>query len=87
MGEYQLAWWKTIDTLKHNGHFLFKGQEIWEGIHDEDIEVAYQRLMSPSNNLTEMSLFFFDVQIKVIKDMVCEDICMFQENWEQTDEE
>jgi len=38
MGKYQSAWQKTINTLKHNGHLLFEGQEIREGIHDEDIE-------------------------------------------------
>jgi hypothetical protein len=37
---------------------MFGGQEIWGGIFDEDIEGAYQRLMSPSDNLSKMSLFF-----------------------------
>jgi DNA-binding MltR family transcriptional regulator len=43
--------------------------------------------MSPSNNMFEMSLFFTIVYIKAIEDMVCEDIALFQEIWEQTDEE
>jgi hypothetical protein len=43
--------------------------------------------MSPSNNLSEMSFIFTVVHIKVIEDMVHEDIALFQEIWEQTDEE
>jgi hypothetical protein len=58
MGEYHLTWRNIIDILKNNGHFLFEGQEIWKGIHDEDIKVVYERFMSPLDNLSEMSLFF-----------------------------
>jgi len=36
---------------------MFGGQEIWGGICDEDIEGAYQKLMSPSDNLSKMSFF------------------------------
>jgi len=61
---------------------LFEGQEIREGICDEDIKVVYKRFMSPSNNLSEMSLFFADVQIRVVEAMVHEDIIFFQEIWE-----
>jgi hypothetical protein len=43
--------------------------------------------MSPSDNLSEMSSFFIVVLIKAVKDMVCKDIALFQEIWEQTDEE
>jgi len=73
---------KTIDILKQDGHLLFEGQEIWKGIRDEEIEVTYERLMSPLDNLSKMSLFFIVVQIKVVEDMVCEDIGLFQEIWE-----
>jgi hypothetical protein len=48
-----------------------------EDIRDEDIKVVYQKLMSPSNNLFEMSLFFFVIQIRTIEDMVFEDITLF----------
>jgi hypothetical protein len=34
-----------------------------------------------------MLSFFAFVQIRVIKDMVREDIVMFQNNWEETNEE
>jgi len=58
IGEYHLAWRKAVDILKQDGHLLFKGQEIREGIKDKEIKATYERLMSPSNNLFEMSLFF-----------------------------
>jgi len=58
MGEYHSAWHKTIDILKQDGHIMFKGQEIWEVFKDENIEAMYQRLMSSSDNLFEMSSFF-----------------------------
>ncbi len=47
----------------------------------------YQKLMSPSDNLSKMSLFFAIVHIRAIKDMVHEDITLFQEICEQTNEE
>jgi hypothetical protein len=59
---------------------MFKGQEIWEGIWDEDIEATYQRFMSPSDNLFEMSSFFTIVHIRAIEDMVHEDTTLFQKN-------
>jgi hypothetical protein len=43
---------------------------------------VYKRFMSPLDNLSEMSLFFIDVQIRVVEDMVREDIVLFQEIWE-----
>ncbi len=60
---------------------MFGGQEIWGGIFDEDIEGAYQRLMSPSDNLSKMSLFFVVVQIRAIEDMVHKNIALLQEIW------
>jgi hypothetical protein len=87
IGEYHSTWWKAIDILKQDGHLLFGGQEIWEGIREEDIEVVYERLMSPSGNLSKMSLFFTTIQIRLVKDMVHNDIALFQEIWEQTYEE
>jgi hypothetical protein len=66
---------------------MFRGQEIWEGITDKDIEAMYQRLMSPSDNMFEMSSFFTIVHIRAIEDMVHEDTVLFQKNWEQIDEE
>jgi hypothetical protein len=65
---------KTIDILKLDGHLLFGVQEIWKAIRGEEIEVAYERLMSPLDNMFKMSLFFVVVQIRVIEAMVCEDI-------------
>jgi DNA-binding MltR family transcriptional regulator len=62
-------------------------KKIQEGIKDKDIEDMYERLMSPLNNLFKMSLFFAIVQIGVVKDMVCKDIALFQEIWEQINEE
>ncbi len=62
---------------------MFGGQKIWEGNSDQEIEVAYERLMSPSDNLFEMFFFFAYVQITAIEDMVREDIALFQEIWEQ----
>ncbi len=47
----------------------------------------YERLISPSYNLFKMSLFLTTIQIRVVKDMVHEDIALFQEIWEQTYEE
>ncbi len=43
--------------------------------------------MSPSNNLSKMSLFFIVVLTKVVEDMVHKDIALFQEIWEQKNEE
>jgi len=43
--------------------------------------------MSPLDNLFEMSLFFTIIHIRVIEDMVREDIALFQKIWEQTNEE
>jgi hypothetical protein len=43
--------------------------------------------MSPFDNMSKMSLFFSIVKIRVVIDMVCEDIALFQEIWEQTNEE
>jgi hypothetical protein len=43
--------------------------------------------MSPSDNMAKMSLFFIVVQIKAIEDIMCQDIALFQEIWEQTYEE
>jgi len=61
---------------------MFGGQEIQEGIKDEEIKAMYEKLMSPSDNLSKMSLFFAIVHIRVVKDMVCKDITLFQEIWE-----
>jgi len=47
--------------FKQDGHLLFSGQEIQEGIREEDIKATYERLMSPSDNMSEMSLFFIVV--------------------------
>jgi hypothetical protein len=66
MGEFHLAWWKAINIFKHDGHFMFGGQEIQKGICDKDIEATYQRLMSPLNNMSKMSLFFFVIHIRAI---------------------
>jgi hypothetical protein len=43
--------------------------------------------MSPLDNLFEMSLFFAIVHIRAVENMVHEDIALFQEIWQQTDEE
>ncbi len=72
MGEYHLTSRKVVNILKQDGHILFGGQEISKGILDEDIKDVYQRFMSPSNNLSEMSLFFIVIQIKAIEDMMRE---------------
>ncbi len=49
--------------------------------------VMYERLMSTSiNNLFKMLSFFAFVQLKVVKDMVREDIVIFQHIWEETNE-
>jgi len=40
MGEYHSAWHKAVNILKQDGHLVFKGQEIWEGIRDENIETT-----------------------------------------------
>jgi hypothetical protein len=40
--------------------------------------------MSTPDNLSEMSFFFASIQIRVIEDMVCEDIVIFQDIWEVT---
>jgi hypothetical protein len=87
IGEYHSTWWKAFNILKQDGHLLFEGQEIQEGIRDEEIEVAYERLMSPLNNIFEMLIFFTIVHIRVVEDMVRKDIALFQKNWEQIDEE
>jgi hypothetical protein len=60
---------------------MFKGQEIQKGIRDKDIKAAYQRFMSPSNNLSNISLFFFVVHIRAIKDMVCEILHCSKKFW------
>ncbi len=43
--------------------------------------------MSPSNDLSKTSLSFTTIQIKAIEDMVGEDVTLFQEFWQQIDEE
>jgi hypothetical protein len=77
IGEYHLTWWKVVNILKQDGHLLFGGQEIYEGIKDEEIKATYERVMSPLDNLSEVSLFFTIVQIKVIEGMVRKDIAFF----------
>jgi len=45
----------------------------------------YERFMSTLvDNLFKMLSFFASVQIKVIKDMVHEDVVMFQNIWKET---
>jgi hypothetical protein len=85
--QYQRAWRKDVDKLKQDGHLLFKGQEIQEGIRNKEVEAMFERFMSPSNNLSKMSLFFVVVQIRVVNNMGCENIALFQEIWEQTNDE
>jgi hypothetical protein len=80
IGKYHSTWQKAIDILKQNDHLPFRGQEIQEDIRDEKIEVAYKRLMSPLDNMFKMSLFFIAIHIKVVEDMVCEYIALFQKN-------
>ncbi len=48
---------KVVNILKQDDHILFGGQDIHEGIKDEEIKATYERLMSPSDNLSEMSFF------------------------------
>jgi hypothetical protein len=64
--QYQRAWRKDVDKLKQDGHLLFKGQEIQEGIRNKEVDTMYERFMSPLNNLSKMSLLFFVVQIRVV---------------------
>jgi hypothetical protein len=66
IGEYHSVWWKIVDILKQDGHLLFRGQEIHKDIKEEDIEVTYERLMPPLDNLSEMSFFFVVVQISAV---------------------
>ncbi len=48
----------------------------------------YERFMSTLvDNLFKMLSFFAFVQIRVIKDMVHEDVVMFQNIWKETNEE
>ncbi len=54
IGEYHLAWQKATDILKQDGHLLFGGQKIREGIKDKEIEDIYERLMSPSDDSFEI---------------------------------
>jgi hypothetical protein len=42
--------------------------------------------MSTLDNLPKMPLFFAYVQIRAIKDMVHENVALFQEIWERTNE-
>ncbi len=76
-----------MDILKQDGHLLFGGTKFRQGNNNEKIETTYKRLMSALDNLSEMSLFFTSIQIKAIKDMVCEDIVIFQDIWEVTNQE
>jgi hypothetical protein len=47
----------------------------------------YERFMlTLVNNLFKMLSFFASVQISVVKDMVHEDVVMFQNIWEETNE-
>jgi hypothetical protein len=41
--------------------------------------------MSTLDNMPKMPLFFAYVQIRAIKDMVHENVALFQEIWEQID--
>ncbi len=85
--QYHHGWRKIVNILTQYGHQLFGSQEIQEGSKDEKIKVMYERSTSTSiNNLFKMSFFAF-VQISVIKDMVREDVVMFQNIWKETNEE
>jgi hypothetical protein len=88
IGQYHRGWWKAISILKQYGHFLFGGQEIQEGSRDEKVKVVCEKFMSTLvDNLFAMLSFFALVQIKVVKDMVREDVAMFQKIWEEINEE
>jgi hypothetical protein len=56
------------------------------GSREEDIKPAYEMFMSTLDILPKMSLLFAYVHIKAIKDMVHENVALFQEIWEQTNE-
>ncbi len=84
IGQYHCGWQKVVNILRQNGHLLFGGQEIQEGSREEKIKVMYERFMSTLvDNLFKMSFFYF-VQTK---DMVRENVVMFQNIWEETNEE
>jgi len=54
------------------------------GSREEDIEATYEKLMSTLDILPKMSFVFAYVHIKAIKDMVHDNVALFQEIWEQT---
>ncbi len=58
IGEYHSIWRKAVDILKQDDHLLFRGQEIQEDIKEEAIEVVYERLMSPLDNLFRNVIIF-----------------------------
>jgi hypothetical protein len=88
IGQYHCGWRKLVNILKQYGHLLFGGQKIQEGSKDEKIKVMNERFMlTLVNNLFKMLLFFAFVQIRVVKDMVHEDVVMLQNIWEETNEE
>ncbi len=75
-----------MDILKQVGHLLFGDTKTQQGNNNKKIKVAYEKLMSTLDNLFEMSFFFALVQIKAIEDMVRENVVIFQNIWEVTNQ-
>jgi hypothetical protein len=48
---------ESCQYFKAKWSSFVRGQEIHKGIHDDNIEDVYQRLMSPSDNLSKMTFF------------------------------
>lgn len=85
-GKYRHGWHKAMDILKQVGHLLFGGTKIQQANNNEKIKATYKRLMLALNSLSEMPFFFASIQIRAIKDMVRENVVIFQNIWKVTNQ-
>jgi len=76
-----------MDILKQVKHLLFGGTKSQQGNNYKKIETTYERFLLALDSLSEMSLLFASVQIRAIEDMVHEDVVIFQNIWEVTNQE
>jgi hypothetical protein len=86
-GKHHHGWCKAMDILKQDRQFLFGDTYIRQGNNNEKIKATYERLMSTLDSISEMSQFFTSIQIRAIKNMVRENIMIFQNIWEVTNQE
>ncbi len=63
---------------------FYLGDEKFVRVIGRRTQRLHMKGLSTLDNVSKMSLFFAFVQIRALKDMVREDVALFQEIWEQT---